>query len=138
MRSIYSLPKLLLVSCLFLMVSCSKDNAKLVVDDTLQGTWKLSASYADIGNGQGKWMPVSEHSASLYLVTFKDNGVLEGNAYSDYSTYSVKDSVTLTFFKKDKTEQNYRFKISNGELTMSPAGPIMCIEGCGSKFVKTK
>lgn len=118
------------------MVSCSKDKAKLIVDETLSGTWKLSASYADIGNGQGKWTPVSEHSASL--VTFKDNGVLEGNAFSDYSTYSVKDSVTLTFFKKDKTEQNYRFKIGNGELTMSPAGPIMCIEGCGSKFVKTK
>lgn len=136
MRSIYSLLKLLLVSCLFLMVSCSKDKAKLIVDETLSGTWKLSASYADIGNGQGKWTSVSEHSASL--VTFKDNGVLEGNAFSDYSTYSVKDSVTLTFFKKDKTEQNYRFKISNGEMTMSPAGPIMCIEGCGSKFVKTK
>lgn len=138
MRFIHSLLKLLLVSCLFLMASCSKDKAKLVVDDTLTGTWKLSASYADIGNGQGKWAPVSDHSAALNLVTFKDGGVLEGNAYSDYSTYSVKDSVTLTFFKKDKTEQNYRFKISNGELTMSPAGPIRCFEGCGSKFVKTK
>jgi hypothetical protein len=138
MRSVDSLLKLLLVSCLFFLVSCSKDKSKLVVDGNLPGTWKLSASYADIGNGQGKWTPVSEHSASLYLVTFKDNGVLEGNAYSDYSTYSVKDSVTLTFFKKDKTEQNYRFNISNGELTMSPDGPIRCIEGCGSKFVKTK
>lgn len=137
MKPNYFLLKLPLILLLFI-TSCSKDKANITHDDTLKGTWKLSESYIDIGDGRGKWRPVSEYSTQISLLTFKDSGVLDGSAYSKYVTYAVKDSITLTFYEKDKTEQNFRFNISNGVLTMSPSGPIFCIEGCGQKFRKLK
>jgi hypothetical protein len=32
--------------------------------------------------------------------------------------------------------QNYSYNISTDTLTLSPSGPIICIEGCAIRFVK--
>ncbi len=127
--------KLLLLSTILFTISCSKSKDKLVLDEKLTGgRWKLSESLNDPGSGTAKWAPVSANP--VYYVSFKDNGQMEGNMYPDYTSYTLKDSVTLSFIKKDKSIQNYRYKIDKGVLSMSPAGPIMCIEACGTRYVK--
>ena len=98
----------------------------------LTGKWKFVESLLDPGDGSGKWLPV-QVSAEFEL---KDDGTTTGNAFPNYITYTLKDSVTLTFKQADTTTQNYFYKISNDTLTMSPAGPIRCIEACGSRFKK--
>jgi len=125
----------LLIACLFL-ITCKKDSSA-ANNDMLTGKWKVTELLSDPGNGSGKWLPVST-KANYDYVTFGTNGNLEGTVFSNYVSYVVKDSITLTFTTKDKVIENYSYKISNGTLVMSPAGPIFCFEGCGTKFIKIR
>jgi hypothetical protein len=126
---------LLLFAGLFL-ITCKKDNSG-GNDNTLTGKWKLTETLDDPGNGSGKWMAVPQ-KANYDYVTFNSSGKLGGTVFSTDVTYALKDSITLTFTSKDGVLQNYRYSIKNGTLVMSPAGPIMCIEGCGIKFIKVR
>lgn len=121
---------LLLILCLP-FVSCTKS---LIDPLKLQGKWKITASYISIGP-PGKWTPTPTKKNYDY-VQFNENGSLEGTLFTDYKTYLVKDSTTLTFFKIDKTIENYSYILKDGTLTLSPAGPVYCIEGCADRFVK--
>jgi hypothetical protein len=122
--------KLFSIVLLFLFAACDKENVKLDTN-SLPGTWKISESFISNG-GKGEWTK----NKSNVVLEFKADGSLAGNAYPDYVSYSVKDGTTIVFMKKDKTEQNYVYKLNDGMLTMSPSGPIMCIEGCADRFRK--
>jgi hypothetical protein len=126
---------LLFMAVCLSLTTCKKDHLSTISDTTLTGKWTLTASLADPGDGSGKWTPIS---SSTSYVQFDNDGKLEGTAFTDYVNYTVKDSVTLSFFTKDKVLQNYRYNINNGTLTMSPAGPIMCFEACGTRYTKVK
>jgi hypothetical protein len=68
---------------------------------------------------------------------FNTNGTLSGTAFADFNQYVIKDSVTIMLTKADKTQyENYRYKIKGDSLTMSPNGPVYCIEGCAMQFIK--
>jgi hypothetical protein len=125
--------KLLSIVLVLFFAACDKDDAKLD-RNTLPGKWKLSESWASEGSGKQDWKPVK----TQVLVQFKDDGSLAGNAFEGYVSYVIKDSKTLVLMKADKTEQNYSYTLTDGKLTLSPAGPIYCIEGCGSRYIKTK
>jgi hypothetical protein len=120
------------VVLLILFTACTKEDVKLDTS-TLPGKWKLSESY--ISNGAiGTW----EQSKATVVVEFKVDGSLAGNAYPQYASYSIKDASTITLLRADKTEQNYAYQLKDGLLTMSPSGPITCIEGCADRFKKIK
>ena len=128
--------KLMPILCLFLAASCSKDNTGR--DETLTGgKWKLSETLSDPGDGSGKWRHVSEKSR-IDNIIFKDNGELEWDLYGDFKTYAIKDSVTLSLIRADKSVQTYFYEVKDGKLTMSPREPARCIEACGSKYVKIR
>lgn len=115
---------------LFLFAACDKETVELD-QDSIPGKWKLRESYSSNG-GPGKW----EQSKKDLVVEFKTDGTLAGNVFQEYVSYSIQDTKTIVFLKADKTEQNYAYELKDGILTMSPAGPIMCIEGCADRFVK--
>ncbi|RFZ85844.1 hypothetical protein DYU05_09720 [Mucilaginibacter terrenus] len=134
-----------LTACLLivLLAACTKE--KVEADKPLAGTWQLNAAYTDPGDGSGKYVPVSNPGNNK--LTFKSDGKLEVSGlnnsdnfllyFSAYSTYTVKDSTTLVFKKQTGTDsQNFIYKIEGDMLTLSPAGPLMCIEGCGVRFIK--
>lgn len=128
--------KLTLVLGLFFASSCSKD--KTVRDSSLTGgTWELSESLADPGDGSGKWKPVTKTSR-IDHISFKEDGQLEWDLFKEFLTYKIKDSETLAFMRADKTIQTYFYQIKDGKLSMSPLEPVMCIEPCGSRYVKMK
>lgn len=118
---------------LLLFASCDKENVKLDAEN-LTGKWRLSAYLADIGDGKGKWKAVS--NKDVRYVDFKADGGLAGDAFEGYISYVIKDSVTITMTHKNQSIQNYTYGFEDGKLSMSPAGPIMCIEGCGTRFEK--
>lgn len=127
----------LLVLILFVSLSCDRSDDFEVEKSMLAGKWQLSETMFSIGT-EPEWRPVSEESGKS-IVEFKKDGRLEGSAFSDYKRYTVKDSVTLTFTKENKEIQNFDFRIKDGTLTMSPAGPgPVCIEGCASRFLKVE
>ena len=131
--------KMLVFLAVVIFAACSKNNMDIIDvfgnPAVLTGKWKLSETLADPGDGSGQWRKVTIES-NEYII-FGADGKLSGNAFKDYSTYVVQDSTTLKFTKPDGvTYQNYSFKLQGGALSMSPAGPIMCIEACGIRFKK--
>jgi hypothetical protein len=120
------------IAIILFALACGKENIK--GNSALTGKWKLVESLADPGGGSGTWMPVQTSTD----VQFYANGNLGGTTFPSYVSYTVKDSVTLTFIQANKTIQNYRYKISHDTLSMSPAGPIICIEACGIRFKKER
>lgn len=128
--------QLIPIFCLLFAISCSKDNPSR--DQTLTGgKWKLTETLADPGGGNAKWQPAGKKSR-IENISFKDNGEVEWDLYTDFKTYAIKDSVTLSFTRADKSVQTYFYEIKGDKLTMSPREPFRCIEACGSKYVKTR
>lgn len=121
--------KIFSVTLIIFICFCKKDSS----NTSLTGKWKETEYYLSIG-GPGSWMPFS--SNTNYYVQFNSNGSIEGNAFSGYISYTIKDSKTITLYKQDNTIENYSYSIANGILQMSPIGPIVCTEGCGSRFTK--
>ena len=126
--------RLLLLTLIVLSSACSKE----VPDPTntvLTGKWKLAETLADPGDGSGKWKKVS--GGTNRYIEFKANGELSGNVAGDFTTYALTDSSMLTFSQRDDaTIQKYFYQLKDGYLQLSPAGPIWCIEGCGSRYIK--
>ena len=127
MRVLYLSLWLILI---FLTHSCKKE--ELVDSSALLGKWKLYDTYFSIG-GPLIYSRVAEGN-DVYL-TFDARGRLSGTN-TDYMSYNLKDSTIVTFIKKDKTTENYYYRIEDGFLNLSPAGDAMCIEGCGSRYEK--
>jgi hypothetical protein len=123
---------LLPIAIILLASACSKENIK--GNSTLSGKWKLVETLADPGDGSGKWQQVLNGTE----VQFYANGTLSGTAFPIYTSYNIRDSVTLTFTQPDKTIQNFWYNIRHDTLFMTWAGPIMCIEACGMRFKKER
>jgi hypothetical protein len=124
---------LLCMGVICFITSCERTDVD--PDSNLIGNWKAVSHYMSSG-GPGEWHDLPADS-KRYL-EFKTDGTLNGNDLaSEYATYVVKDSVTLTLTKKNSDViQNYRYKIEGRYLYLSPAGPIYCIEGCSTKYFK--
>ena len=130
-----------LIAAILFFAACAKENGEIIDvfgnPAVLIGKWKLSETLADPGDGSGEWKKVGKKFEAF--IEFKANGAIAGNALGDYSTYSVRDSSVIAVTKADGvTYQNYAYQLKDGKLNLSPAGPIMCIEACGSRYVKVK
>ena len=115
-----------------LFSSCEKDG---VNNPTLSGTWKLTESYADPGDGSGKYVKVPKDSQKLLVIG--DDGTITGDALIAASTYKVlADPDRLEVLFKGQTNPIiFFYKLSGNTLSLTGGG---CIEGCGSKFERVK
>jgi hypothetical protein len=130
--------KLLIIVTILVIAACSKENMEIIDvfgnPKVLVGKWKLSETLSDPGDGSGKWTKVSRDNNQY--IEFKENGEL---IYGNYKTYMVKDSTTLTFTEADGVTYQYlSYALQNGILSLSPAGPIWCIEACGTRYKKVE
>lgn len=140
-----TLTKLFACIIILLMAACTKMQEIVITNASLTGTWKLNATYMDPGNGSGTYVPAVNPGNNS--ITLNPNGSLEVSGLADtnnfllyfaqYNSFTIKDSVTLVFKKQvDATTQNFIYKIEGNKLSLIPAGPVMCIEGCGIRFQK--
>jgi hypothetical protein len=115
--------------------SCQKADVTTEAKDIkLTGKWMLVSRFISAGP-PGEWYNVPANANNY--VEFKADGNLTGNQFTEYSTYAVKDSITVTLTKSNSNViQNYSYKIDGNFLTLSPAGPIFCIEGCATKYIR--
>jgi hypothetical protein len=116
---------------IFFISSCKKDSS----DNSLTGKWKQTEYYISIG-GPGSWKAVDKKSNNYIQINI--DGTLAGNSYLDYKTYIIKNSTIITFYKADGTYEDFYYTITNKGLTLSPAGPVVCIEGCSDRYIKIK
>lgn len=112
-------------------LGCKKENTS-AASESLNGKWKIARRFISTG-GPGQWV---EANSNDYII-FNSNGKVSGTVYPQFTRYVLKDSVTMTLKNADNSQyENYKYKIKDSLLNMSPAGPIMCTEGCTDQFVK--
>jgi hypothetical protein len=128
MKSFFAI---VLFTAISIFSSCDE---KDLVTHTLLGKWELADTYLSIG-GPLIYKKASEENQ--IVLTFKNSGELSSSD-NIYKAYRLKDSVTVTFIKKNDSEEDYFFRIDSGLLNLSPRGKAMCIEGCGSRYRKLK
>jgi hypothetical protein len=127
----------LLSAVLILVVSaCHKDSAVVIpaskTKATLPGTWKVIGSMISSG---GPEYFVADNNKDY--ATFNADGTIGGTAFSGYKYFTVKDTVTIHMTSADQaTYEDYYYTIKHDTLTMGPAGPSVCIEGCSVILVK--
>lgn len=143
--------RLLPVLIILFLFACQKDGIK----NTTRNKNTISTTGTDTlidKNGNialtGKWKVVGNMISSggpMYFVPatgndnveFNANGEMSGSEFAGFTSYTIKDTVTLHMLKADNTTYaDYRCTIKGDSLSMSPAGPTYCIEGCVIKLVK--
>lgn len=109
-------------------LGCKKDEEG---PGEIYGTWMLSESMMDIGNGQGKYVKVK---GDLKYVTLDRNGQVSGNAFPNVKRYNILDSIKLEMFDEESVKPiEYGYSISSKTLTLNY---VNCTEGCGLRFVR--
>lgn len=127
---------LLFFVIILLAVACHKDGATVIpaskTKATLPGTWKVIGSMLSAGGPQ-YFVPDNNKD----YATFNADGTIGGTAFSGYKYFTVKDTVTIHMTSANKaTYEDYYYAIKHDTLTMGPAGPNICIEGCSVILVK--
>lgn len=120
--------KSVLVMFIAVLAGCEVQNTAL---EGLPGKWKLVENWGSIGAGEQVKMEVKENT----FIEFSADGKLSGSGAQGFERYRVTDS-TIVFIRSDNTEQNYSHKFEDNRLSMSPAGPMYCIEGCRYVYKK--
>lgn len=103
--------------------ACNKNSD--TAQTLLTGKWKLTQLYASTGP-PGQWVPAINNS----YVIFYSNGVMGGSVFPNFTSFSIKDSVTLVLFKNDQSSYSFRYSLKNKVLEIDPP----CIEGCGIRL----
>lgn len=112
------------------LLSCSKSDSACAEKTELTGTWKLSQTLADAGDGSGTWQPASQP----LTLTFGADGAIGGDAFPQARRYQRTTDTNLRFTFDDGTFIIYNYALADATLIMSGGG---CIEACGAKFIKT-
>jgi hypothetical protein len=129
---IYSLSIVLILA----VSACHKDSSTVIpafkATATLPGKWYVVGNMISSG-GPMYFVPANGKD----YVVFNNDGTLSGTAFPNYAYYTVKDTASLNMTNADNvTYENYYYKISHDTLTLGPAGPLVCIEGCAVILVK--
>ncbi len=125
----------------FLLFACNDGELNPLDEklDVLQinGTWQLSESSYSIGDGVQHWQPVNNG----YSYTFKADSTFLSNRFEhcDGGTYSITNNRLTLDFNCEGADKVYieNFQLKEGALFLSPVSPIICIEGCSFKFIKS-
>jgi hypothetical protein len=124
---------LLAITILFIS-ACKNTN----IVSPLVGKWRVAGYYISSG-GPLVYTAVAKDDKGY--VQFNENAIMRSNVYEDYALYSIKDDRIITVTNNDSKPHQYKtyslsYRFKNDTLTMSPAGPIFCFEGCATSFVK--
>jgi len=134
--------KILFAALVITFYACKK-SANAPLTDVLPGKWTLTQYYSNPGGG-GSWLNANDRLNGY--MQFGTDGKLQttirdivggGGTTAVYTTYAITDSVTVKFTRTDNSFENYTYSIKSGTLELYPAGPVICIEGCGLRLTKT-
>ena len=118
----------LLMITLVILVSCRKDRKD--GPGEIYGTWKLTETMSDPGDGSGKYQPVK---GDAKYITIEASGTITGEAIPDALTFKVLDSMRLELNLKGNTRPAvFWYNVTSNRLTLKPP----CIEGCGWRFIR--
>jgi hypothetical protein len=118
-------------------VSCTSEEKTLEFNEAnLIGTWKLVEAYADPGDGSGTYHPVPNG----YTFTLNNDGSFTSERISQCESGTYRVEVDRIFFIYDCPDYSETYEdlasFEGSRLVTMPLSPLVCIEGCGSKFKK--
>jgi hypothetical protein len=123
---------------LFFTVACKKSNEPIEpIENSLIGKWTYTEYYISSG-GPGEWRPVTPKQT----IEFKPDGTFipSESFLKDANHFEILDSVKVKFQPASTSSgfilMGYAIDTMARELQMYPVNPIMCIEGCSSKFTR--
>lgn len=115
----------LFIAFLVIIVSCKKDDNGT---REIYGTWKLTETLNDPGDGSGKYTKIN---GPVKYLTIDTSGNMQGDAMPDVVKYKILDSERLEITSKNYPQPLiYWYKVTFNTLELNPP----CIEGCGLKF----
>lgn len=107
-----------------ILISCKKgDNGSTEI----YGTWKLTETWNDPGDGSGKYIKVKGKPRYIVIDTA---GKLEGDAMPGMVGYKIQDTERIQILGPEYALTVYQYKLTGNTLELNPP----CIEGCGLKF----
>lgn len=139
--------KLFSIFCvLFLLVSCS--SSEDTTEASLFGTWKLSETNNDPGDGSGVF---TKTNSAKVLVFQNNNEVTSNGSLCDNTINSDSPSSGTYTIKQDVASSgtiipsacNYNLANASQSIQFEIKGSLLyvyypCIEGCSAKYVKEK
>jgi|GEM_PF-1692429 len=122
---------LLVIISAVLFTACGSQKGQSV-HDKLEGRWQLTETLNDIGDGSGKYTPVTADSS---YIMFSKSGLVSGNAIYGATNYKITDSTHIALTIKGNTAPlNYRYKVESNALELNAP----CREACGLRFKRMK
>lgn len=126
---------------LLMMVSCDKSE-ELNAQSEIHGTWQLTETLIDNGNGESVWRDVENG----YEYTFRSDNTFSSNKFDECQegNYNIEsDELSLDFNCESVTIGNQiiegtlveRISFDGDELIINPTY-VNCVEACGWKFEK--
>jgi hypothetical protein len=120
----------------FFVSACKKDNT-IKGNATLTGKWLYAGSMMSSGGPQ-YWVKPTASNSKDYM-ELKSDGTMSWTGNNDFKKYTLIDSVTINMHNPDSSKyENFNYRIKGDSLALSPRGPVLCIEGCSTHFVKVK
>ena len=124
------------LSVILSIVFFSCEKSETTRSTPLTGKWKLFYHFHGIGIGGPIIYKQADPETPVFLDIKSDGKLSYTN--TNYTALSIKDSITVTFIGNNKDRSNFGYSIKGDTLTLSPRGSIMCIEGCGQRFLKVE
>lgn len=122
---------------IILLISCdSSDDAGNILTNDIVGTWQLTASLSDPGDGSGTFRSVSSNKT----ITFNSDGTFTSNGNVCDISITTSTATNGTYNTMDNTINancgtiNLPISYSIDNLTMDIS--YICIEACESRYRK--
>ena len=125
--------------------SCDQTDNNKPTENSIYGTWKLTAVYSNVGDGQNNWNSIENG----YTISINNDGSFESTKYEECNsgTIDLDNTLNIISFMFDcsnfypcvdnSNSCDEYFSFDNGNLILS-ASYQNCDEGCPQfKFNKT-
>lgn len=124
-----NISSILLMLCIT-FVGCAPHTTQAITK-RLQGTWKLTATLNDIGDGKATWKAAGGNA----YAKFNSDGSISGTALTEATNYQITDSTHMALTIKNNAQPvAYRYQLKANMLLLQPP----CREACGIRFIRIK
>jgi len=124
---------------LVILSSCQEVEEEKIVPlsvNKVLGSWQLKSTYISPG-GATTWQEVTDGDILSFAIdrTFTQTNTFEDN-FDKSGTFELNDGILTWTYQENSDEktQSFSVEMAKNTMTLSPAGPIFCVEACLSRY----
>ena len=122
-----------------LLISCSKNNTSahlLNPDNSIVGEWNATEYFISPGDA-GKWYPIKDNTSIKIQQDSTYQQINNGKEEKGILGITTKWNAKAIYLRKNGSSDSLFYFLSVRKDTMELWG-VGCIEGCATRFIKTK